>query len=220
MSKLLLNKPVLILLYGFPGSGKTFLARQLCQDLSAAHVQGDRIRHELFEAPRYDRQENEIVNHLMTYMAEEFLSAGISVVYDNNTPRLSQRRNLRQLSQKLKAHNVLLWLQIDVESSFDRVASRDRRRTDDRYTMPVDRTTFESMIAQMQNPQSNEEYVVISGKHNYQTQRNAVLKKLFDLGLINTEMASSKLVKPGLVNLVPNQNNGRVDISRRNIVIR
>lgn len=188
--------------------------------MNAAHVQGDRIRHELFEEPRYDRQENEIVNHLMSYMAEEFLSAGISVVYDTNAARLSQRRSLRQLAQKLKAATVLLWLQIDLESSFARVAARDRRRTDDRYAMPLDRTTFESLVSQMQNPESGEEYVVISGKHNYQTQRSAVIKKLYDQGLINTDMAAARMVKPGLVNLVPNQNNGRVDISRRNIIIR
>jgi predicted kinase len=93
MNKLELTKPTLILLYGFPGAGKTFLARQLCEDLHAAHVQADRIRYELFEEPRYDDQENEIVDHLMRYMTEEFLAAGLSVVYDMNSARLSQRRS-------------------------------------------------------------------------------------------------------------------------------
>ena len=94
MSKLSLTKPTLILLYGFPGSGKTFFARQLCEDLQAAHVQGDRIRSELFEEPRYDRHENEIVSHLTEYMAEEFLNAGISVVYDVNAARIGQRTRM------------------------------------------------------------------------------------------------------------------------------
>lgn len=220
MNKLTLNKPTLIILYGFPGTGKTFLARQLCEDMSAAHVQGDRIRFELFEEPRYDHQENEIVEHLMTYMAEEFLSAGMSVVYDINTARTGQRRALRDLARKVKAATVLAWIQIDVESAFDRVIKRDRRKTDDRYAMALDRTTFESLISQMQNPESNEDYVVISGKHNYQTQRNAIIKKLYDMGLINTDNANSRVVKPGLVNLVPSPTAGRVDATRRNIVIR
>ncbi len=218
MNKLLLNKPTLILLYGFPGSGKTFLARQLCEDMSAAHIQGDRMRYELFEEPRYDRQENEIVTHLMDYMTEEFLNSGLSVVYDMNSARLSQRRKLRNLAHKTKANYVFLWIQIDTEGAFARVASRDRRRNDDRYAMPMDRTTFDSFINQMQNPEHNEGYVVISGKHNYQTQRNTVVKKLFDQGLLTTESAATKMVKPGLVNLVPTP--GRVDIARRNIIIR
>lgn len=82
MSKLTLTRPTLILLYGYPGAGKTFMARQLSEDIQAAHVQSDRIRFELFEQPRYDRQENQIVDHLMQYMTEEFLNSGISVIYD------------------------------------------------------------------------------------------------------------------------------------------
>ncbi len=220
MNKLQLHKPTLIVLYGFPGSGKTFVARQLCEDISAAHIQGDRIRYELFEQPRYDRQENEIITHLMQYMTEEFLNAGISVVYDTNAARPAERRVLRDMARRAKAETALVWLQIDIESAFVRVAKRDRRRIDDKYSSSLDKNTFENLISEMQNPQLTEEYVVISGKHNYQTQRNAIVKKLYDMGLITTEAATAKTVKPGLVNLIPSQNSGRVDIARRNITIR
>jgi predicted kinase len=220
MNKLALNKPTLILLYGFPGAGKTFFARQLCEDLQAAHIQGERIRYELFEEPRYDKQENEVVNHLMEYMAEEFLGAGVSVVYDVNAARIGQRRILRDLARRAKAQQALIWIQIDIESAFTRVVKRDRRKIDDKYARPMDRTTFETLAGQMQNPETTEDFMVISGKHTYQTQRSAVIKKLYDMGLIHPDSASSKLVKPGLVNLIPNPMGGRVDQSRRNIVIR
>lgn len=220
MSKLSLTRPTLILLYGYPGAGKTYLARQLSEDIRAAHVQSDRIRFELFEQPRYDRQENQIVDHLMQYMTEEFLNAGISVIYDINAIRVTQRKDLRELARKHKADVLLLWLQIDQDSAFARVNKRDRRKTDDRYTAALDRSTFEQIASGMQNPQMTEDYVVISGKHTYTTQRNAVIKKLYDLGLVSTGNAGSKLVKPQLVNLVPNPAAGRVDPSRRNINIR
>lgn len=220
MSKLPLNKPTLILLYGFPGAGKTFLARQLCEDIQAAHVQAERIRYELFEEPRFDKQENDVVSHLTDYMAEEFLNAGISVVYDINAARVGQRRLLRELARKSKAHCVLIWLQIDVEGAFVRAHKRDRRKADDKYSMALDRTTFDSLAGQMQNPEPTEDFMVISGKHTYHTQRSAVIKKLYDYGLITPDAASAKVVKPGLVNLIPNPMGGRVDQSRRNIVIR
>lgn len=220
MSKLSLTRPTLILLYGYPGAGKTYLARQLSEDIQAAHVQSDRIRFELFEQPRYDRQENQIVDHLMQYMTEEFLNAGISVIYDLNAVRASQRRDLRDLARKHKADVLLVWLQIDPESAFARVGKRDRRKTDDRYTATLDRSTFEQTATGMQNPQMTEDYIVISGKHTYTTQRSAVLKKLYDSGLISTESAGSKMVKPHMVNLVPNPIAGRVDQNRRNINIR
>jgi predicted kinase len=218
-AKLALTKPTLVLLYGFPGAGKTHFARQLTEHIHAAHVQSDRIRFELFEQPRFDRQENEIVSHLMNYMTEEFLRAGISVVYDMNAARLSERRALRDMARKLKAHPVLIWFQIDTESAFARARQRDRRKSDDKYAAPIDRTTFETMASRMQNPTTTEDYIVVSGKHNFQTQRSAVIKKLYDMGLLSTDLAT-KVVKPGLVNLVPSPVAGRVDNSRRNIVIR
>jgi predicted kinase len=222
MAKVFPTKPFLILLYGFPGAGKTYFSRQLCENIQAAHVQGDRIRSELFDKPRYDKQENDIVAQLMDYMTEEFLSAGLSVVYDINSLRASQRHALRELARKSHAHPLLIWLQIDPETAFTRSLKRDRRRADDKYAAQWDRPTFEKIAGYMQNPTANEDYVVVSGKHLYTTQQNAVVNKLRDLGLLSVDDASSHVVKPGLVNLIPNSpaHNGRVDMSRRNIRIR
>lgn len=220
MAKQSLLKPTLILLYGFPGSGKTFFARQLCDGISAAHVQDDRIRNELFREPRYDREENEIVSNLMQYMAEQFLGAGISVVYDMNAMRFGQRRFLREMARKNKAETVLVWLQIDLETAFGRVTKRDRRKADDRYSLPLDRTTFENIVHYMQNPDATEDYTVLSGKHTFKTQSQMIMKKFLDRGLLDRNSAASKVVKPELINRVPNVQAGRVDNLRRNISIR
>lgn len=220
MAKIVPVKPLLVLLYGFPGSGKTYFARQLCENLQAAHVQGDRIRSELFEEPRYDKQENAVITQLMDYMSGEFLNAGVSVVYDTNAMRAVQRHALREMARKAHAGVVLVWLQIDVESSFTRSIKRDRRKADDKYSQQLDRTTFDDITAGMQNPRNVEDYVVISGKHVFKTQLSAVVKRLRELGLINLDDTSSHVVKPGMVNLVPKNTGGRVDLTRRNIVIR
>lgn len=220
MSKLQLLKPTLFLVYGFPGAGKTYFGRQLCDELQAAHVNSERIRQELFDEPRYDAQENRIVKQLMIYMTEEFLGAGLSVVFDMNAMRLNQRRELRELARKNKAEPVLIWFQIDAESSFSRVAMRDRRKLDDKYSIPLDRTTFDSFIATLQNPSPTEDYIVVSGKHAFRTQYHTTIKRLYDLGLLQADQAATGRVKPGLINLIPNPLAGRVDPSRRNISIR
>lgn len=220
MAKIIPNKPLLILLYGYPGSGKTYFARQLSESLQAAHVQGDRIRSELLETPRYDKQENHAIAQIMDYMTEEFLNSGVSVVYDTNAMRHPQRHALRQIARKHRAQCLLIWLQIDIESSFTRNVKRDKRKADDKFATTLDRTTFDSVVGSMQNPKTIEDYVVVSGKHTFRTQFSALVKKLRELGLVSSDDASSKVVKPGMVNLVPNPAAGRVDMSRRNIVIR
>src|SRR5690349_6608074 len=127
MAKVFPSKPALIMLYGFPGAGKTYFARQFCESVQAAHVHGDRIRSELFEQPRYDKQENAVITQLMDYMTEEFLNAGISVDYDMNALRARQRLELRDLARRSHATPIVVWFQIDTESSFARTVKRDRR---------------------------------------------------------------------------------------------
>ncbi|MGC1177390.1 MAG: ATP-binding protein [Candidatus Saccharimonadales bacterium] len=219
MPKLYPAKPFLILFYGFPGAGKTYFARQLCENVQAAHLQSDRIRSELFEKPRYDKQENAIITQLMNYMAEEFLSAGVSVVYDVNALRAGQRHALRQLARKCHAQPLLVWFQIDADTAFNRIVKRDRRRADDKYAAQWDRTSFEGITGHMQNPGPTEDYAVVSGKHLFNMQQSAVISKLRDMGVLGTDEVSSRVIKPGLVNLVPNSQ-GRVDLKRRNISIR
>lgn len=218
MSKLALSKPVIIFLYGFPGSGKSYLARNLAESIEMANVSADRLRNELFEHPRYDTQENAIINHLMNYMAEEFLSSGVSVVYDTNASRLATRRGLRELARKHKADHLLVWLQVDAESAYARTQNRDRRTSDDKYAEPQSRLSFDKQLAGMQHPKG-EDYLVISGKHSFATQKSAIINRLFQIGLISSDTMQSNVAKPGLVNLVPNPHGGRVDMTRRNITI-
>jgi len=220
MAKITPAKPFLLMLYGFPGSGKTYFSRQLSERIQMAHIQADRIRAELFETPRYDKQENEVVMQLMNYMASEFLSAGLSVAYDANMMRASQRRALREMARKANVTPLTVWFQIDTDTAFNRGQKRDRRRVDDRYAAQMDRASFDSIVAHMQNPTSSEDYAVISGKHVFSTQFGAVSRKMRELGLVSLDNHGAGLPKPDLVNLVPNRPAGRVDMTRRNIIIR
>ena len=218
MSKLALSRPVFVCFYGYPGSGKSYVARNLAETVGLAYVSADRIRNELFEHPRYDTQENAIVDHLMRYMSEEFLNTGVGVVYDANAFRVSQRRSLRELAKRNKAEFYLVWLQIDEESAFTRTQNRDRRTSDDKYAEPQTRLSFDKQVLAMQNPQG-ESYLVVSGKHTFTTQKSAIVGKFFQDGVASGEEVRSQIAKPGLVNLVPNPHAGRVDYTRRNIAI-
>lgn len=220
MAKVVLSKPALIMLYGFPGSGKTYFSRQFSEHVQAVHMQADRVRAELFEKPRYDKQENAVVTQLMEYMTEEFLNAGVSVVFDANTMRQSQRASLRELAKHCHAKSLIVWFQIDQDSAYARSTQRDRRRNDDKYAAVTDKDSFNKAVSHMQNPSDAEDYVVVSGKHTFNAQYTAIARRLRELGLINMEDVTAKTVKPQLVNLVPQPQAGRVDMTRRNVIIR
>lgn len=220
MAKIYPTKPFLLLFYGYPGAGKTYFARQFCDNVQAAHLQADRIRGELFDNPRYDKQEDDIVAQLMNYMAEEFLSAGVSVAYDMNAIRVKQRRQLYAMARANHAQPLLVWFQMDQDTAFTRSIKRDRRRADDKYAAALDRTSYESLIGHMQNPAPGEDYTVISGKHLFSMQQSAVVSKLRDAGVLTLDDSNSRVIKPGMVNLVPKTQGGRFDATRRNISIR
>jgi len=213
MAKITTTKPVLILLYGFPGAGKTQFALQLCEQMVATHVHDDRIREDLFETPTYSKDESHIVSSLMAYMAGEFLRAGVSVVFDTNAMRLSQRKALRALAKDAGAEVVLLWFQIDSEGAYARASHRDRRRVGDRHARRLNRNEFDEIIRAMQNPEGNEGYQVISGKHTFGSQKTALVRHLLDRRLILPNQNTAHIAKPALVNMVPHPSEG----SRRNI---
>ncbi len=208
MSRTALNKPILITLYGFPGSGKSYIARNLAEHLHIAHVSADRIRGELFKNPQYTAQENSIILHLMNYMADEFLSAGVSVIYDANSLRVTQRKQLRELASKHRAGYMLIWIQIDPETAYSRTLKRDKRTADDHFAQSHTRRSFNDLMSHMQNP-SDESYLVVSGKHSFNSQKATIFNKLYQIGHINSDTIQQSVTRPDLINLVPSHPAGQ-----------
>jgi predicted kinase len=215
-TKFTTSRPFIVMMYGYPGAGKTSFSRQLSDELGLVHLQEDKMRHELFGPNATDKA----IRKVMNYMTRELLKAGVSVVYDAEVLRESERRAVRTLALDTKSASLLVWLQVDPETTFMRTMKRDRRKADDKYADEYTEEEYRQILAYMQNP-NQEDYIVVSGKHTFHSQRSTVIKKLYDLGLINTETASNNVVKPELMNFVPKPIiEKRSGIIQRNISIR
>lgn len=213
-------KPFIIMMYSFPGAGKTAFSSQLSEELNLVHLQEDKIRHDLFGRSISQVGDTD-VKRVMNYMATDFLKVGVSVVYDASVIRGNDRKKVRDLAKDAKADALLVWLQVDPETTFVRTQKRDRRKSSDKFATEYDKSSYQQVLTQMQNPIEREEYIVISGKHTFKTQLATVMKKLYDLGLITPEAASSNMVKPELMSLVPKNIIRRSgEIAKRNITIR
>ncbi len=170
---------------GAPGAGKTFFARQIAENLEFGHISGERIRYELFDTPRYDEQENEIVLRMMDYIAEVLLTSGTSVIYDDvSLVDYAERQRRREMAQQNNLPTFTVWVQTDNATAFNRASTRDRRRSDEKYSHSIDKATFERLNGELDQPQYREEFMVISGKYLHKNQAAVFLKKLKELKLI------------------------------------
>ena len=214
MRNIILKKPVLICLYGFPGSGKSYVARNLAQMLSIAHVSTDRIQAELFRSPTPTPQQEVITSRLADYIATEFLRTNVGVIYDTNTPTIANRRRLRELAMKHKASYLLIWLQIDQDSAYARATSRDKRTMEGKYAASQTRSGFNQQLEAMQNPK-DEDYLVVSGKHTFASQKSAIVSRLYQMGLVDSTVLTDNVTKPELVNLIPSLSTNPTTFERR-----
>ena len=76
------GRPALVMLMGFPGTGKSHCARLLAARLGAAHVATDELRSRLFIAASYADEENRAVFTIAEALVDELLAEGHAVVLD------------------------------------------------------------------------------------------------------------------------------------------
>jgi predicted kinase len=208
-------------MYGYPGSGKSTFARLLAEELeNTVHINYGKIQAELSEEFRNKAINNPEDSRALTdYIGRQLLDAGLSIVLDVPITKKAERRKITLMAKKTKTPLVMVWLQIDSNSAFERVRKRDKRKLDEKYARNYTRGEFESVINSSQNP-ADEDYVVISGKHTFNTQKAAVFNKLQKMGVLSTAQSVQKRIKPELVNLIPQSFRGKDELRRRDISIR
>jgi predicted kinase len=104
------NKPVLILLTGLPGSGKTTFARALAERLPLRHVESDRIRRGISARPSYTRLESSLVFARVEAEVREALAEGCIALQDATNLTNNDRRRFLRLGQETGA--LLLFVRL------------------------------------------------------------------------------------------------------------
>src|SRR5579862_4791760 len=95
-----MGQPVLYLLIGYPGAGKTTTAKRIAKITGAVHLSSDETRRKLFEAPTFtEREHTELYSHVDNHL-ESLMKQGRDVVYDANLNRYIHREEKYKMAKK------------------------------------------------------------------------------------------------------------------------
>lgn len=205
MKQLQLTPPLLILVMGYPGAGKTFFARQFAEQFELPRISEDVIRFELFEEPQFNADEIEIITRMRDYALGEVMKTGQTAIVEGAFMTQRSRYDVYRQAKSAGYQVLTVWLQTDVQTSASRATKRDRRNADSKYSFSLTKDQFEALKAQLQRPSEREDSVVISGKHAFKSQSLTVLKKI--AGTYSEQLSQNRGTSPERPPQVSRRNN-------------
>lgn len=117
-------RPVLVVLSGLPGTGKSHLARELCRRYPLARLESDALRKALFRRPSYSAQESARLFAACHALLDRLLARGVPAVLDATNLKEVHRRPLYRIAEARGARLVL----VEVKAPREVVEGRLERR--------------------------------------------------------------------------------------------
>lgn len=100
--------PVMVVVVGLPGSGKSYLAREIAKRYPAAVLDSDALRQVLYAEPRHTQQEHGRLFPAIHVLMQSLLARGISVIVDATNLKEANRKPYYDIAARLGAKVVLV----------------------------------------------------------------------------------------------------------------
>lgn len=146
---------------GYPGAGKTTVAKLISQETGAVHLWADDERHKMFNRPSHSETESlELYEHLND-VVKDMLSRGQSVVFDTNFNHYHDREILRKLAAQQGADSKLIWLTTPAPMARDRAVHANIVRNGYQFVMTGEE--FDAIAHKFEPPREDEKVIKIEG---------------------------------------------------------
>jgi predicted kinase len=161
-----MDTPTLYLMVGYPGSGKTTVAKIIQKLTGAEHLWADHERNKRFTHPTHIHEENLKLYAALNQETENLLKQGKSVIFDTNFNFYKDRKKLRIAAAQAGARTVLVWITTNKDLARERATAHPGGHGHETRVwgnMPVER--FERIAGNLQEPTEAEHPIRLDGTH-------------------------------------------------------
>jgi len=121
------SRPVLVVVSGLPGTGKTTFARKLAEQVPVVHLESDMIRKLVYPYPTYSSEESASLFTLIHRVIEYLLNRKIPVLLDATNLREQNRQVLYDIAEKNNAGLILVFITAPPDVVRQRMLRRQER---------------------------------------------------------------------------------------------
>ena len=157
-----MKKPVLYLMVGYPGSGKTTTSEIIRSLTGATHIWADYERRAMFGEPTHSAEESRKLYDHLNKTTEILLSEGSDVIFDTNFNFQRDRDLLRSVADKYNVDTKLVWIQIDKTVAHERATSNGHAASNN-YPKKMLTKDFKRLTGHLELPSSSEHPVLLDG---------------------------------------------------------
>lgn len=146
---------------GYPGAGKTTIAREIARQTGAIHLWADHERRAMFAKPTHSRAESNRLYSNLNDRTRYLLSHGQSVVFDTSFNHYADREHLRRLATESHAKTVLVWVNTPLEVARSRAVNTAHAERN-HYEEAMSETAFNRIVSHLEPPKPQEGAVLVN----------------------------------------------------------